>query len=299
MQERFYTRNCEITPTTPWPEGMQRIALGVEYNGRDFHGFQVQPGGVPTVQGYLHQALSKVACEPITLICAGRTDAGVHATAQVVHFDTLAVRPEKAWVLGARPHLPEGVGVRWARAVSNSFHARFSARSRAYRYLISDGESRPALLHDQVTWVRHKLDAEAMAVAAQGLVGEHDFTSYRAAQCQAHSPVRLVEHIHLSRRGDLIVLEIKANAFLHHMVRNIVGVLLEVGRGARPITWPVEVLKARERAAAAATARPNGLYLASVDYPAHLDLPRVSPGPLFIADPIGQLAERVGCSNIG
>lgn len=297
MSERYYTRNCEISPGTPWPEGMQRVALGVEYNGYDFRGFQVQPGGVPTVQDYLQKALSKIACEPVTLVCAGRTDAGVHATGQVVHFDTQASRPDKAWVLGARPHLPNGVGVRWARTVPNDFHARFSAHSRAYRYLLSDANARPALLHDQVTWVRHKLDVDAMAIAAQYLVGTHDFTSYRAAQCQAHSPVRTVEHLHLSRRGDLIILEIKANAFLHHMVRNIVGVLLEVGRGARPVTWPADVLAARQRSAAAATARPNGLYLVAVDYENRFALGQGNPGPLFLVDPVGALAARAGGSK--
>ncbi|WP_049721984.1 tRNA pseudouridine(38-40) synthase TruA [Gilvimarinus polysaccharolyticus] len=297
MQERYYTRNCEISPGTPWPEGMQRVALGVEYNGRNFHGFQLQPGGVATVQGYLQQALSKVANEPISLVCAGRTDAGVHATGQVVHFDTLATRPAKAWMLGARPHLPDGVGVCWAQLVTNDFHARFSARSRAYRYLLSDSSSRPALLHDQVTWVRHKLDVDAMAYAAQALVGEHDFTSYRASQCQARSPVRCIEHLHLSRRGDLIILEVKANAFLHHMVRNIVGALLEVGRGARALDWPAEILAARDRSAGAATARPNGLYLVAVDYPSCFGLMQNSPGPLFIADPVGELAGRVGYSK--
>src|SRR5690554_183734 len=298
MQQRYYTRNCEITPDTPWPEQMQRVALGVEYNGRDFHGFQSQPGAVATVQGCLQQALSSVANEPISLVCAGRTDAGVHATGQVVHFDTLAHRPAKAWVLGALQQLPYAIAVRWAQAVPNHFHARFSARARAYRYLISDADTRPALLHDQITWVRYKLDVAAMAAAGQALVGEHDFSSYRAAQCQARNPVRHIEHLHLSRRGDLIVLEIKANAFLHHMVRNIVGVLLEVGRGARGLDWPAEVLAAHSRAAAAATARPNGLYMVAVDYPSSYQLPQASPGPLFIADPVGQLAGRAGCSKI-
>jgi tRNA pseudouridine38-40 synthase len=276
---------------------MQRIALGVEYNGHDFHGFQIQPSGVSTVQQHLQAALSRVACEPISLVCAGRTDARVHATGQVVHFDTLASRPDKAWVLGARPHLPSGVGIRWARTVSHEFHARFSARSRAYRYLITDAPSRPALLHDQVTWVRYKLNEQAMAQAAQALVGEHDFTSFRASQCQAHSPIRCIEHLHIVRRGDLMIVEVKANAFLHHMVRNIVGTLLEVGRGAQPISWPARVLAARDRTCAAPTARPHGLYLVAVDYPSEFLLVPPRPGPLFISEPVGQLAQWANYSK--
>ena len=287
---REYSRNGEIFPETPWPVGMRRIALAVEYNGAAFRGFQVQPEGVITVQQALHTALSVVADEPVTLVCAGRTDAGVHATGQIVHFDTLAKRPERAWVMGTRPHLPAGVSVRWAQELPASFHARFSARSRVYRYLLTDAASRPGLLHDQITWVRYPLNVEQMHFAAQRLVGEHDFTSLRAVQCQAKSPVRRIEHVHLVRRGDLIVLEIKANAFLHHMVRNIVGVLLEVGRGNREPGWVDAVLQARDRAAAAVTAPPFGLYLVKVDYDPAFGLPELAPGPLFLSDLVGSLA---------
>lgn len=286
-----YSRNGEITPGTPWPEGMHRVALGVEYKGSDFRGFQVQPGDVPTVQAQLQRALSFVADEPITLVCAGRTDAGVHATGQVVHFDTLAKRPPKAWVLGTRPHLADGVSIRWAQQVPPEFHARFSAQARSYRYLIADAQSRPGILHDQVTWCRRRLDLEPMREAAGYLVGEHDFTSFRASQCQARSPVRCIHHLHLVRRGDLVVLEVRANAFLHHMVRNIAGALMAVGTGELAPGEVNRILAARDRCAGEVTARPFGLYLVAVDYPAEFALPQLPPGPLFLSEAVGQLRD--------
>lgn len=282
-----YERNGEVLDASVWPEGMQRVALGIEYKGSDFHGFQVQPNGVKTVQQALEKALSIVANESITLVCAGRTDAGVHATNQVVHFDTLAQRPYKAWLRGVRPHLPDTIGIRWALNVSPSFHSRFSAQSRTYRYLISDAGASPAILHDQVTWSSHRLDVDLMKAGAAHLVGQHDFTSFRATQCQAKSPVRHVEYLHLARRGDLIVLEIRANAFLHHMVRNIVGVLMHVGAGFNSPDWVAEVLAARDRSAGGVTAKPFGLYLVAVDYPEAFGLPCCLPGPLFFAEPLG------------
>ena len=287
---KVYTRNGEVVADTIWPEGMQRVAMAVEYNGAEFHGFQTQPSGVNTVQKALETALSTIAAEPVTLVCAGRTDAGVHATAQIVHFDTLAKRPERAWALGTRAHLPPSVAVRWARNVMPQFHARFSALSRTYRYLLSDRESYSSLTHDRVTWSNRRLDVELMREGAACLVGEHDFTSFRASQCQARSPVRKIHHLHIVRRGDLIVLEVQANAFLHHMVRNIVGVLIAVGAGDVAPSWVAEVLAARDRSAAGITARPFGLYLVSVDYPEHFNLPEVAPGPLFLAEPVGGFA---------
>lgn len=282
-----YARNGEIVADTVWPEAMHRIALGVEYKGAGFHGFQVQPSGVRTVQQALEKALSKIADEEITLVCAGRTDAGVHATNQVIHFDTLAVRPEKAWLRGTRPHLPDAVSIRWVKEVAPRFHARFSALNRTYRYLLSDAKTPSALLHDQVTWSPRPLDISLMRKAAAYLVGQHDFTSFRATQCQAKSPVRKIEYLHLVRRGELIVLEVQANAFLHHMVRNIVGVLLAVGAGDKSPEWVFEVLAARDRSAGGATAKPFGLYLVGVGYPQEFDLPACLPGPLYFPEPLG------------
>lgn len=288
-----YTRNGEVVADTLWPDTMHRIALGIEYKGSGFHGFQVQPSGVKTVQQALEGALSRVADESITLVCAGRTDAGVHATNQVVHFDTLSVRPEKAWLRGTRPHLPDTISVRWAREVVPGFHARFSALNRTYRYLLSDAKAPSALLHDQVTWSTRPLDISLMRKAAAHLVGQHDFTSFRATQCQAKSPVRKIEYLHLVRRGDLIVLEVQANAFLHHMVRNIVGVLMAVGAGDKSPDWVGEVLVARDRSAAGATAKPCGLYLVGVDYPGDFGLPTALPGPLYFPEAIGGFAAEV------
>jgi tRNA pseudouridine38-40 synthase len=279
-----YKRNAEVVADTVWPPGMQRVALAIEYRGSDYHGFQVQPNGVKTVQQALEKALSIVADEDITLVCAGRTDAGVHATNQIIHFDTLALRAPKAWVLGTRQHLPDTIGVRWAKNVPPHFHARFSALARTYRYLISNSETSSALLHDQVTWSSRSLDIEKMRVAANYFVGQHDFTSFRATQCQAKSPVRTIHYLKLIRQGDLIVLEVCANAFLHHMVRNIVGVLLAVGAGDKDPIWASEVLSARDRSKASVTAKPNGLYLVSVEFPVEFNLPRNSLGPFFLSE---------------
>lgn len=286
-----YVRNGEVVADTVWPDGMQRVAVSVEYNGARFHGFQGQPGGVPTVQQELEKALSGVADEPITLVCAGRTDAGVHATAQVIHFDTLAQRPEKAWVMGARHYLPDTISINWAKNVTPQFHARFSAQARTYRYLICDRRQGSGLLNHQITFSNRALDVALMQAGASYLVGEHDFTSFRAVQCQAHSPVRCIHHLHIIRRGDLILLEVKANAFLHHMVRNIAGVLMAVGAGNAAPTWVAEVLAAKDRTAGGVTAKPHGLYLVGVDYPASFDLPETLPGPLFITEGVGELGQ--------
>jgi tRNA pseudouridine38-40 synthase len=274
----FYSPNCEIKPGMSLPSGVRRYALVVEYSGADYQGFQRQASARRTVQGELERALSCIAAQPITLVCAGRTDAGVHATHQVVHFDCTAVRDDRAWLEGTNTQLPDSIRVRYAQQVPGEFHARFSAKARTYHYLTQIDRVRSAFLSANVTWTRLDLDVEAMQTAAQALVGKHDFTSFRASQCQAQSPVRKIEFVELSRRGAYVLMRIKANAFLHHMVRNVMGSLYEVGRGSQPVDWMEELLHARNRNRAAATAPPNGLYFVGVDYPPQFHLPSVDQG---------------------
>lgn len=288
--QKIYTPNCEIVAGMQLPEGVRRVALSLEYHGGSFRGFQQQEEGVPTVQSALQHALSKVANEPITLACAGRTDAAVHATNQVVHFDTRADRTAKAWTAGVNANLPAGVSIKWAAEVAPEFHARFSARERTYRYIIFNSPFRPALQHDQLTWCREPLDVDRMRAGAQQLIGEHNFNAFRAAQCQARHPVREIKRIDLARRGDLIIIEITANAFLHHMVRNISGVLMRVGKGWANVDWVSEVLASQDRTKAAETAPPYGLYLVHVAYPAQFGLPEFQPGPCFLAEKLGDFS---------
>lgn len=256
-----------------------RISLGVEYDGSGFSGWEVQPAG-RTVQAALERALSIVADHRVKTVCAGRTDAGVHALGQVVHFDPEGERSPRAWVFGANANLPHSVSVVWAQAVETDFHARFSARSRHYRYLILNRPVRPALLSRRVTWECRPLSEERMRAAAGYLIGEHDFTSYRSVACQAKNPVRNLHRLEVARAGDLIRVDVVANAFLHHMVRNIAGVLLAVGMGKREPAWAREVLQARDRTQGGMTARPDGLYLMGADYPEHFRIPRVFPSPV-------------------
>src|SRR5690606_32470957 len=260
-----YSRNCELKEGMEFPARMQRLAACVEYNGSLFHGFQAQKFAVDTVQSRLEEALSSVADEEIKLVCAGRTDAGVHAAAQIIHFDTRAERPLKAWSLGVNARLPSGVCIRWAKVVDPSFHARFSARARRYRYVIYNSPTRSALMPDQLSWQKRPLDFESMVEAAGCLLGEHDFSSFRAAQCQARSPVRRLDAIRFARNRELIVIELRANAFLHHMVRNIAGVLMAVGCGEKPVGRVKEVLVARDRRAGRVTASSIGVYSATVE----------------------------------
>ncbi|MEX1032647.1 MAG: tRNA pseudouridine(38-40) synthase TruA [Cellvibrionaceae bacterium] len=280
----IYSRNCELKTGMVFPDGMRRVCLCVEYNGSLFHGFQAQRFAVETVQKSLELALSSVADEAITLVCAGRTDAGVHACYQIVHFDTLADRPLKAWSLGVNARLPQGVSVKWAQMVPSSFHARFGAVARTYRYIIYNNPTRPALMREQVTWQKRPLNYQAMVVAAASLVGEHDFSSFRASQCQARSPVRHVRHLRFCRNRDLIVMEIKANAFLHHMVRNIVGVLMTIGCGDKPTDWIQRVLLARDRTQGGVTGPAAGLYLVDVEYDSGFQLPPNPLGPYFLPE---------------
>ncbi|GAA4864149.1 tRNA pseudouridine(38-40) synthase TruA [Luteimonas vadosa] len=257
-----------------------RYALGVEYDGGGFLGWQrLAPddaGDDPrscTVQAVLERALSRVADGPIETVCAGRTDSGVHGLCQVVHFDSDAVRAPRGWMLGATSCLPEAVCVRWCAPVDDGFHARFSARARRYRYRILNRPVRPALGRQYLSWFRHALDADAMHRAAQALVGEHDFSAFRTVHCQAPHARRDLQRIEVTREGDEVVVDVQANAFLHHMVRNIVGSLLEVGTGERGEHWVGEVLRARDRTLAGVTAPATGLVFVGPLYPAECGLP--------------------------
>ena len=252
---------------------ISRIALGLEYDGSRFLGWQTQPGG-GAIQDVLEKALAAIAGEPIAVTGAGRTDRGVHASAQVAHFDTAAVRPETAWVRGVNAFLPESIAVLWARPVDAEFHARFSAVARTYRYRLINRPVRPAVAARHAGWYHAPLDVAAMRNAARVLVGEHDFSAFRAAECQAKTPMRTVYSVDIEQRADEIHFVIRANAFLHHMVRNIVGSLVYIGAGRQPVAWMREVLASRDRNKAAPTFAPEGLYLERIEYDAKWGLPQ-------------------------
>ena len=249
-----------------------RIALGIEYDGSRFLGWQTQPGG-GSVQDALEPALGAIAGSAVTLACAGRTDRGVHARQQVAHFDTDATRPQSAWVRGVNALLPESVAVLWAQPVDGEFHARYSAFARTYRYVLLNRAVRPALAARYAGWHHAPLDVNRMAEAAAALVGQHDFSAFRSSECQAKSPVRTLHSLDIERRGERIDFVLRANAFLQHMVRNIVGTLVYVGKGKHPPQWAKEVLDSRDRALAAPTFAPEGLYLEAIDYDARWGLP--------------------------
>ncbi len=252
-----------------------RLAVGLEYDGSAYAGWQIQPHS-PSIQAVAESAFSRIADHPLTLTCAGRTDAGVHAIGQVAHFDTEAVRTPRAWVLGATAALPEDVSVLWAVEVPRDFHARYSAVSRTYRYVILNRSTRPALERRRTCWMHGALDASRMAAAAALLTGEHDFSAFRSAECQSRTPIRRVEAIDVLRHDDCLFIDVRANAFLHHMVRNIAGLLMRIGSGDAEVPWAREVLEARDRRLGAATAPAAGLYLMKVSYPQQFGLP---PGP--------------------
>ncbi|RLV58712.1 tRNA pseudouridine(38-40) synthase TruA [Parashewanella curva] len=260
-----------------------RIALGVEYDGSAYFGWQRQKE-VDSVQAQLEKALSFIANETIELQCAGRTDAGVHGTGQVVHFDTNAERPLKAWSMGVNANLPDNIAVRWAKEVDEDFHARFSATARRYRYIIYNHKLRPGILRHGVSHYHGDIDEKKMHQAAQALLGEQDFTSFRAIQCQSNTPFRNVHHVRVTRQGNYVIVDIAANAFLHHMVRNIVGSLIEIGLGNQPLDWMATLLALKDRNQAAPTAKAGGLYLIDVTYPESIGLPKPTLGPLFLAD---------------
>ena len=261
---------------------MTRIALGVEYDGSHYHGWQTQQPGVRTVQEEVEKALSRVADHTVAVSCAGRTDKGVHATGQVVHFDSDAARAMHSWVMGANTNLPRDIAIRWAAPMRDDFHARYKAFFRRYRYVIYNSPVRPALYGAQLTWHYRELDIAAMQQAAAFLLGTHDFSAFRGVQCQAKTPVKTLEKLDVRRRGPLIVIEAKADAFLMHMVRNFAGVLMAVGEGnARP-EWAREVLESRDRKAGGVTAPPGGLYLVEIGYPAEFQVPVSAPGPVWL-----------------
>ena len=249
-----------------------RIALGIEYDGSRFTGWQTQPGG-GTVQDAVESALSAIAGARVVVTCAGRTDSGVHALGQVVHFDPPVERPTSAWVRGANAMLPDSVAILWAQPVPAAFHARYSALSRRYRYLLVDRPVRPAIGAGRLGWFHQRLDVESMRAAARMVVGEHDFSAFRASECQAKSPVRTIESLEVARCGERVAFTICANAFLHHMVRNVVGCLVYVGAGRKPVAWMGEVLASRDRGRAAPTFSAHGLYLEHVRYAPQWGLP--------------------------
>jgi len=251
---------------------MTTWALGLQYIGSLYHGWQMQ-SAVPSIQLYVEKALSKVAATPIRVICAGRTDQGVHAWQQVIHFKTHVIRPMHAWVRGVNTYLPADISVQWAKIVDDDFHARFGALSRQYHYVINNVQQRSAVTHQRMTWWRPALDVGKMQEAAQYLLGNHDFSSFRGPHCQAKTPRRTISHIDIKRHQDTIIMCIEANAFLHHMVRNIMGMLLCVGEGQQAPAWAETVLMARQRVISTLMAPADGLYLTNVYYPAHYEIP--------------------------
>lgn len=257
-----------------------KIALGIEYDGSKYQGWQRQ-SDIPTIQFTLEQALGKIANHTITTFCAGRTDALVHATAQVIHFTTHSIRKLSAWTYGVNSYLPNSIKVVWAKEVPDDFHARFKALRREYSYIILNTPLPSALMAGRVTFIRQALDASLMHAAAQNLLGEHDFTSFRAAKCQSLSPMRNLISINISRRETLIICTITANAFLYHMVRNIIGSLLKVGTGEKDLDWVKWLLIEKNRSLAAPTAPPDGLYLTDVSYSAKYNLPQSPKRILF------------------
>lgn len=266
-----------------------KVAFGVEYDGSRFSGWQRQRYA-RNVQTCIEEALSRVADSPLKVYCAGRTDAGVHASGQVIHIDTRVRRSARSWTLGANANLPADISVLWARDLDEDFHARFSATGRTYRYVICNRVARPGLWSKKVTFIPRPLDSERMSRAAECLIGEHDFSSFRAAGCQARHAIREVRRIDLRRAGEFVIVAIEANAFIQHMVRNIVGTLLPVGYGSRSLEWVEQVLGARDRTVAGATAPPDGLYLTAVAYPDHFGVPRPprSIGPWLLSElPVG------------
>jgi tRNA pseudouridine38-40 synthase len=253
-----------------------RVALGVSYNGSNYQGWQSQSSGL-TVQDKLEKALGKFTAQRVSTVCAGRTDAGVHALMQVVHFDTDRDRDTHSWTRGTNANLPRDIAVQWAVLTSDAFHCRACATSRRYAYVLLESPIRPSVEVGRVGWTFRSLDPVALRAAADILLGEHDFSSFRAAQCQALSPVKNILDISIAKRGAYWRIEFEANAFLHHMIRNIMGCLVQIGQGAKPVSWMADVLAARDRKAAAPTFSPDGLYFLGPRYDAHWGMPERTP----------------------
>ena len=281
QSEWTYVPNCRIPSGHSLPIDICRYAAIVSYDGADFCGFQKQKHS-PSVQSVIEAALSYVADEPVIVGCAGRTDTGVHASHQVVHFDTKAIRSGRNWVMGANSQLPDSVSLMWADKVSHDFHARFSATARTYRYVIAAQKTRPAILASGITWIKNTLDVQLMNRACEDLLGEQDFSAFRGSGCQSLSPYRNVEYAQVYQSGQLMVFEITANAFVLHMVRNIIGSLVEIGLQRQGPGWIAELMGGRDRTHSAATASPCGLYLVDVRYPEYHNLPSPPRGPVFL-----------------
>ncbi|AKZ65904.1 tRNA pseudouridine(38-40) synthase TruA [Candidatus Palibaumannia cicadellinicola] len=265
-----------------------RLALGIAYDGSTFYGWQRQQQ-VPSVQACLERALSLVAKEQVSVYCAGRTDVGVHATGQVVHFDTYSNRNEKAWTLGVNANLPKSIAVRWVMPVTKDFHARFSAIARSYRYIIYNNRLRPVIFNGGLTHYYKPLDVDKIERAGQCLLGEHDFTSFRGLQCKSSTPLRTIYKFSVKSKGPYIIIDITANAFLYHMVRNIVGSLIEVGSCKRQENWISEILELKNRSLAGITAQAKGLYLVYVYYPSNFAIPSLSGEPIVLTDSFSEL----------
>jgi tRNA pseudouridine38-40 synthase len=275
-------KNTNLSNTASELKATGRVALCLSYNGSQYYGWQSQKNDLPTVQSHVERAASLVANEKISVVCAGRTDKSVHSSYQVVHFETSAIRDARSWVFGCNTHLPKDISVSWAGTVADAFHARFSATSRRYNYVIYNHPIRPANFATELTWCHDQLNVNKMHEAAQSLVGEHDFTSFRAMGCQAKSPIRHLEFVNVTRYGNVILLDIKGNAFLHHMVRNIAGVLMAIGAAKQKVGWCSDVLAAKDRTKASVTASPNGLFLTQVDYPEKFKIPKSVGAPSLV-----------------
>lgn len=268
----MYPHSAGFIDGSEWVLELKRYALAIEYDGRDFSGWQVQPQ-MQTVQGEIERAIARMAGHGVRVHAAGRTDAGVHASRQIVHFDTDVARPITAWVRGVNSFLPSGVAVLWAKEVPEHFHARFVATARHYRYLLLRHPIRPSLQAGRVGWIHYDVDVEKMRDAAQLLLGEHDFSSFRAAECQALSPIKILQRIEIGEQGNMLSFDFSAGAFLHHMVRNMMGALLHIGKGKADPEWMAWLLEQKNRKSAPPTFMPDGLYLTGVSYPSEYALP--------------------------